>query len=69
MRRFRLNRLNDVSGVSGTGIVAEGVVFSDGRAAVRWIVGEHKCTSVWDSLYDIEQVHGHGGDTVIEWID
>ena len=30
MRNFNLIRHIDVSGLSGTGVVAEGVVFSDG---------------------------------------
>ena len=68
-RTFVLNRIEDASGVSGTGVVAEGVVFSDGKCAVRWIVGEHRCTSTWDSLNDIEKVHGHGGMTVIVFHD
>jgi hypothetical protein len=35
MRLFLLIRNEDVSGVSGTGIVAEGVEFSDGTVAMR----------------------------------
>lgn len=36
MRRFVFQRNEDVSGTSGTGIVAEGVQFTDGTVAVRW---------------------------------
>lgn len=35
-RRFELHRFEDISGVSGTGIVADGVQFPDGVVAMRW---------------------------------
>jgi len=34
-RRFYLDRRTDVSGVSGTGIVAHGVVWPDGTVTIR----------------------------------
>lgn len=45
-RRFRLIRHHDVSGVSGTGPVAEGVQFTDGAVALRWY-GDYPTTTVW----------------------
>ncbi len=36
----------------------EGVVFSDGRVAVRWLTPTGS-TSVWDSFEDFEKIHGH----------
>lgn len=68
MRRFELLRTRDVSGVSGVGTVAEGVEFSDGTCVVRWL-GERQSTVVWPSIIDVEAVHGHGGDTLISWVD
>lgn len=68
MRRFELHRAQDPSGVSGTGIVAEGVLFSDGTVAVRWH-GQHPSTAVWASLADAEHVHGHGGLTRVVFLD
>lgn len=68
-RRFILYRDTDVSGVSGTGIVAEGVVFSNGRAVIHWIVGEHRSTVIWESIESVDAIHGHNGATRIEWID
>lgn len=70
-RRFFLRRVKDVSGVSGTGKVAEGVEFTDGKIVIRWkpsSVGVSS-TSMWDCLNDMITVHGHGGSTTIEWID
>lgn len=68
LRRFLLVRDHDISGVSGTGVVAEGVCFSDGTAAVRWR-GEKQSTVVWNSIDDAIAIHGHGGATRIEWLD
>ena len=71
MRRFELHRDEDVSGVSGTGVVAEGVAFSNGGpVALRW-------TSEWPTsvvFHDrgtesLEAVHGHNGRTRIVWLD
>lgn len=67
-RRFRLVRDRDVSGVSGTGVVAHGVQFTDGAVVTRWDAAVAQ-TCVWASIHDVEHVHGHGGATRIEWID
>ena len=68
MRRFILQRNEDESGVSGVGIVAEGVEFSDGTCALRWRT-KHKCTAVYESILVLEHIHGHGGKTKVIWID
>lgn len=69
-RRFVLERERDVSGVSGTGMVAEGVSFSDGRVALHWVAnGEHQSTVVWDSIESVKAIHGHHGATKVRWID
>jgi hypothetical protein len=67
-RRFRLVRHHDVSGVSGTGPVAEGVQFTDGAVALRWY-GDYPTTTVWDGIESVVAIHGHGGATVVEWLD
>ena len=67
-RRFQLLRHTDVSGVSGTGIVADGVLWPDGTASLRW-KGERPSTVHWDRIADAEVVHGHGGATEIVWLD
>lgn len=66
MRTFTLQRDTDVSGVSGTGRVAEGVQFSDGVCVIRWY-GVHQSTVVWPSIESVEAIHGHGGATRIVW--
>ena len=68
MRNFILQRDVDVSGVSGTGMVAQGCVFSDGTVVMRWL-GDHPSTVLRDHIDDVEAVHGHGGTSRIIWLD
>ena len=68
MMRFVLDRFMDVSGTSGTGVVAEGVVFSDGTAVLRWRTDLHS-TAIYDTVDDLMAVHGHEGATQLRWID
>ena len=71
-KRFLLYRRQDETGVSGTGVVATGVVWPDGHAALRWKADDHEAassTSVWSSVADMMRVHGHGGFSEIIYID
>ncbi len=68
MRRFLLRRDVDVTGISGTGFVAEGVEFSDGITVVHWR-GEHASTVVWETLDDVIAIHGHNGQTTVQWLE
>lgn len=68
IRRFRLKRIEDESGVSGTGYVAEGVKFSDGSCHLRWLT-DTSSIGIYHSPVEMMHVHGHGGKTVLEWID
>lgn len=68
-RAFHLVRDVDETGVSGTGVVAEGVEFSDGVVALRW-------PSRWPTsvvfhergMESVEAIHGHGGKTRIVFL-
>lgn len=66
---FHLQRNADDTGVSGTGVVAEGVIFSDGKVALRWIVGTHKTTVVHDDIDSVIAIHGHHGHTEVIFED
>ena len=68
IRRFKLVRDEDVSGVSGIGVVAEGVQFSNGRSVLNWTT-QYKSTAVYDSIEELDAIHGHNGRARIEWID
>lgn len=61
---FWLKRIEDESGVSGTGIVAEGVMFSNGKCVLSWLT-KHTSVAVYDSIDELEAIHGHNGKTVI----
>jgi len=56
-RAFALVRLKDASGISGTGLVMQGVVFADGRVAARWVTEDRpRSTVLWDDFdawYDV----------------
>lgn len=69
-RRFKLYRYIDDSGVSGTGVVAEGVKFSDGSAALRWCApGRPQSTVFYADMAAVTAIHGHGGHTSVVWLD
>lgn len=59
---FDMVRLVDKTGVSGVGKVAEGVVFSDGSTALRWLT-EHRSTALYESAREVLAIHGHHGAT------
>ena len=68
--QFILRRHHDVTGISGTGIVADGVLFpAAGKsvAVVRWR-GDRGSTVVWDHIGHVKEIHGHDGNTVIELV-
>lgn len=67
-RRFELHRDEDETGVSGTGVVAEGVVFTDGKVALRWRTATAS-TTLFDNLEQMREVHGHDGKTRIVYPD
>lgn len=71
MRTFTVERGNDESGISGTGLVMEGVQFSDGRCVVRW--NTTPCSVVhWTTFEDLWQIciAGHPtNNTVVRFSD
>lgn len=67
IRLFELHRETDASGVSGTGVVAEGACFSDGICAMRWLTATAS-TAVYDTPETLNAIHGHGGFTKMKLI-
>jgi hypothetical protein len=61
-RLFHLQRNTDITGASGTGRVADGVLWPDHTVTIRWH-GEYASTVVWDNLDHAIRVHGHDGAT------
>jgi hypothetical protein len=70
-RRFELHRDRDVTGISGTGIVAEGVEFRDGTVVVRWLSSQmaKPTTVIHADIANVQALHSHGGATRIVWVD
>jgi hypothetical protein len=66
MKTFKLYRLADESGVSGTGIVAEGIEFSHGEAVLSWLTS-HRSIGIYPNMKELENIHGHGGKTRVWW--
>jgi len=67
-RRFQLVRSEDIGGVSGTGVVAEGIEFSDGVVVMRWTT-TYRSTAVYASTQELLAIHGHEGRTYVRWLD
>lgn len=67
--RFYFRRHQDVSGVSGEGHIADGVLWPDGTASLRWR-GPHPKVDFCDrGIITAEFVHGHDGATQVVFID
>jgi hypothetical protein len=64
MKLFHFYRIEDHSGVSGTGPVVEGVEFTNGWCALRWCSSKSSIC-FYKSLEDVKSIHGHGGKTEI----
>jgi len=78
MRMFTLERDEDVTGISGTGTVAEGVEFTDGTVTLRWLTAGSRrpdvrpTTVIFDGPVGVNSVlglHGHDGKTRLVWDD
>lgn len=75
-RVFQVVRDVDMTGISGTGVVADGCQFPDGTVAVRWREvtgpnydrGVRATTVIFPSIDAVEALHGHNGATRIEFV-
>jgi len=66
-RTFLLIRNIDETGVSGTGIVAHGVILKRGRVVMEWL--RPPCSiGMFGSMQEMIQIHGHGGKTKVRFI-
>lgn len=68
MKRGYFERHEDVSGVSGTGRVADLAISSDGRVAVFW-PEPAPSVAVFPNLEAVKRAHGHNGKTSIVILD
>ena len=65
MRRFILLRVEDVSGSSGTGVVARGIVAPNGMVVVCFA----DTIKIIPSVEKMMEIHGHEGRTRFHWQD
>ena len=63
-RLFTLVRTEDISGTSGTGVVAEGVEFSDGTCVLHWLSQLHSI-EICANMHVVAAIHGHEGRTMV----
>lgn len=65
---FVLVRDTDISGVSGVGIVANGILWPDGQAVIHWTGSAYPTTTPHPGgMESVIAVHGHGGATRVVW--
>lgn len=64
IKHFYLQRKVDVSGTSGTGIVARGVILPSGKAVLEW-TSFHTSIAIYNNIQDVESIHGHEGATEV----
>jgi hypothetical protein len=71
---FGVQRDEDPTGISGTGLVAAGVIWPDRRVAMRWAgntppTGYPHCVrqvNLFDHVDEVEGVHSHSGRTRVQ---
>ena len=68
IRRFCLQRDEDVSGISGTDLVAEGVQFTNGKCALTWMTFLSS-VAIYENIKILEAIHGHEGKTKVIFLD
>ena len=73
IRTFTVCRINDESGVSGTGVVIEGITLATGQCVVHWLYPAPRGSiAIFDSISDFATVHikpHPGNETIITYED
>lgn len=64
IKHFYLKRNEDESGVSGTGVVARGVVLPSGHCVLEWLTFTSSI-AIYKSINDVIEIHGHHGKTEV----
>ena len=65
VKPFYLLRHVDLSGTSGTGIVAMGAIFPSGQVFMEWTASNHVSWNMFDNIDDVTKIHGHDGNSEI----
>lgn len=67
-RLFVLQRDEDETGISGTGVVAEGIEFTNGFVAMTWLTAMHS-VAVYPNIRQLVAIHGHNGRAKVVYVD
>lgn len=69
---FYMIRHKDVTGISGTGRVLDGVIFSTGQVVICWRKPDkkenphaHSSIAIYDSLDAFRDIHVHNGSEIV----
>lgn len=68
IRRFQLLRKTDVTGISGTGLVAVGAQLPTGRVVLEWRPPTVSLT-LHENIENVVKIHCHAGATELHWFD
>ncbi|MGV4321187.1 hypothetical protein [Bacillus mojavensis] len=66
MKEYYLQRNEDFSGVSGTGIVAEGVILPSGKCVHEWSQSYVTSHNIYPNIQSVQHIHGHEGRTIVK---
>jgi hypothetical protein len=73
IRTFTIARQHDESGVSGVGVVIEGVVLATGQTIIHWLTPAPRgALSIFDSMDDFTKIHIRphpGNSSILTWDD
>lgn len=64
LQQFYLQRNEDLTGTSGTGVVARGCVLPSGKVILEW-TSFHTSIGIYNNINDVELIHGHEGRTQV----
>lgn len=69
-RKFTLTRLRDKTGISGTGLVCEGIQFFNGKVTCTWH-SDIASVEILESFDDFLRLHvyNHNNGSQISWED
>lgn len=68
LRNFQVVRDEDVSGKSGTGVVAVGTQYPSGVCIMEWIADGPSSRGEYPDVAALIEIHGHEGRTRVEWL-
>lgn len=69
LREYYLQRNEDFSGVSGTGIVAQGIILPSGKCVHEWSNSYVQSMNIYPNIKAVEHIHGHEGRTIVKFVE